>query len=87
MTGLWIKRRYEIVEKSYNETLEMFDGVDICKRYDGLDEFIEIFFWWFLRFLEDIYNYKEGGLPDNIEESLMFYYKQRVLKIYDESCS
>ena len=35
----------------------------------------------------DTYEKLFNELPDNIEESLMFYYKQRVLKIYDESCS
>jgi len=87
MNGVWLKRRYDIVEKSYNDTVEMFDGVDICTRYDGLDEFIDMFFWWFLRTLEDIYYYEEGGLPDNIKEKLMEYYKHKVIEIYDESCS
>jgi hypothetical protein len=87
MNGLWIKRRHDVVEKSYNDTVELFDGVDICNRYDGLDEFIDMFFWWFFRMLEDIYYYEEGKLPDNLMETLMKYYKPRVLEIYDESCS
>ncbi len=87
MNRLWIKRRHDVVGKSYNDTVEMFDGVDICTRYDGLDEFIDMFFWWFLRTLEDIYYYEEGGLPDNIKEKLMKYYKDKVIDIYNESCS
>ncbi len=87
MNGLWLKRRYDIVEKCYRDTVELFDGVDICNRYDGLDEYLDMFFFWFLRSLEDIYYYEEGGLPVNIDKKLMEYYKPRVLEIYDESCS
>lgn len=85
MTMLWLKRRYEVVERCYNETMDLFD--DVCDKYESSDEFVDIFFNRFVRGLEETYYYSEGGLPDNIEEVLMDYYKTRVTKLYHRSCS
>lgn len=87
MNVLWIKRRFDIVEKEYEDGIKHFNEYNICERYESFDDFLEMFGYLLYSNVYDMVYYEEGGIPEGLEDSLKEVFKKKIYQYYQERCS
>jgi len=84
---LWVKRRFDIVEKEYEYAINHFNEYNICERYESFDDFFEMFGYLLYNNVYDMVYYEEGEIPEGLDDSLKELFRERIHRYYQDRCS